>query len=130
MELSDNKRCFGCGELNPIGLNMSFAYNPDKGTSTAKLTLSADFQGWEGVAHGGIVTTVLDEALAHAAFSRNIPCVTGEITVRFKKPVPLEKELHIYGEIQEIKEPLIYIKARIECGGVTLAEAKGKMARI
>ena len=130
MKLSDNNRCFGCGNLNPIGLKISFSYDPDKGTATAKLTLPAHFQGWEGVAHGGIVTTVLDEALAHAAFSRNIPCVTGELTVRFKKPVPLEKEILIYGEIKEIKEPLIYITARIEHEGVTLAEAKGKMVRI
>ncbi|MCK5808025.1 PaaI family thioesterase [bacterium] len=130
MELSDNNRCFGCGKLNPIGLQMSFSYDPDKGTSFANLTLPLHFQGWEGVAHGGIVTTILDEALAHAAFSRNIPCVTGELTVRFKKPVPLEKKLSIYGEIQEIKGSIIYISGYIKHNDTILAHAKGKMVRI
>ncbi len=127
MELSDNNKCFGCGTDNPIGLKLSFSYNPDEGTASATTILSNHFQGWEGIAHGGIITTLLDEALAHAAFSRKIPCVTGELTVRFKKPVPLGTQIVVRGKIVEDRNPLLYATATVEHNGVVLAEATGKM---
>lgn len=84
--------CFGCGPGHPIGLRVR-CFKTDEGVLTPVL-VPRRFEGPRGAAHGGIVTTYLDEILAGAAFrATGRLSVTGEITVRFVKPVPLETPL-------------------------------------
>jgi acyl-coenzyme A thioesterase PaaI-like protein len=84
--------CFGCGPEHPIGLRVR-CFKTDEGVLTPVL-VPRRFEGPRGAAHGGIVTTYLDEILAGAAFrATGRLSVTGEITVRFVKPVPLETPL-------------------------------------
>src|SRR5437660_5759658 len=84
--------CFGCGPEHPIGLRVR-CFKTDEGV-LAPVFVARRFEGPRGAVHGGIVTTYLDEILAGAAFrATGRLCVTGEITVRFVKPVPLETPL-------------------------------------
>ncbi len=84
----DDGHCFGCGPLSDIGLKMRFDERPD-GTVECRFSLGEAYQGWRGVAHGGIVALVLDEAMAYAAATRGLLGVTAELKMRFRKPVPL-----------------------------------------
>ena len=77
--------CFGCGDDNPTGLHLKFASNGD-GVS-APFTPAPEHQGFANVVHGGIITTVLDEAMAWATASAGVWGVTGEMRVRFKTPL-------------------------------------------
>jgi acyl-coenzyme A thioesterase PaaI-like protein len=63
-ELSDDKYCFACGPLNPIGLRMEVSYRENK--AICRLVLKREFQGWKNIVHGGVVATILDEIMAHA----------------------------------------------------------------
>jgi len=84
--------CFGCGPEHPIGLRIR-CFKTDEGV-LAPVVVPRRFEGPRGAAHGGIVTTYLDEILAGAAFrATGRLSVTGELTVRFVKPVPLETPL-------------------------------------
>jgi acyl-coenzyme A thioesterase PaaI-like protein len=84
--------CFGCGPEHPIGLRVR-CFKTEEGVLTT-VFVPGRFMGPRGAAHGGIVTTYLDEILAGAAFrATGRLSVTGEITVRFVKPVPLETPL-------------------------------------
>lgn len=84
--------CFGCGPEHPIGLRVR-CFKTEDGVLTP-VFVPRRFMGPRGAAHGGIVTTYLDEILAGAAFrASGRLSVTGEITVRFVKPVPLETPL-------------------------------------
>lgn len=84
--------CFGCGPEHPIGLRVR-CFKTEEGVLTP-VFVPGRFMGARGAAHGGIVTTYLDEILAGAAFrATGRLSVTGEITVRFVKPVPLETPL-------------------------------------
>lgn len=77
--------CFGCGAQNPIGLHLEFASIADG--VVAKFTPGPEHQGFESVVHGGIISTILDEAMAWATAHAGLWAVTGEMRVRFQLPL-------------------------------------------
>lgn len=82
-------RCFACGTENPIGLKMTFYRLGDQICSD--LVLGERFVGWENMAHGGVVSAVLDEVMAWTIlYYKRAFCVTRQITVRYLKPLPVE----------------------------------------
>ena len=64
-EVVDDGRCFACGPKNDAGLGLRFE-PPGDGVRSAAV-IPQPFQGWRGIVHGGIVMTLLDEGMAHAA---------------------------------------------------------------
>lgn len=78
-------RCFACGELNEHGLHLDLHVDPEG--SWTELTLDPRFQGWDAVAHGGIVCTILDEVMAWSVIGRGTWGVTARLNVAFRKPV-------------------------------------------
>ncbi len=83
--LRDDHDCFGCGRLNPFGLKLRF-YRTNIGV-VAPFTPEQRHEGYTGVVHGGIVTTLLDEVMAWALYAKGIWAVTGDLRVRFRLPV-------------------------------------------
>jgi uncharacterized protein (TIGR00369 family) len=80
-------RCFACGELNEHGLHLTIHTDPTG--SWTETELAQQFQGWEEVAHGGIVCTLLDEAMAWAVIGRGTWGVTARLNVTFRRPIPV-----------------------------------------
>lgn len=90
--------CFACGTDNPIGLGLTF-YAED-GRVCADVVLDRHRVGWQGIAHGGIVTTLLDEVMAWTVlYFKEAFCVTREIRTRFRKPVRVGELLTVRGEL-------------------------------
>ena len=81
MEVHFDGHCFGCGPLNPDGLQLKFEPVED-GSSVASYEVPPRFQSWAGMAHGGIVSLMLDEAVGWAAWHAGHPGVTGRLTWR------------------------------------------------
>lgn len=80
--------CFGCGSDNPWGLKLNFR---DEGASyVAEFTPRAEYQGYPGILHGGIVCTLLDESMARMLWSRGMKLPTGKLEVRFRRPARLD----------------------------------------
>jgi uncharacterized protein (TIGR00369 family) len=129
-ELRDNQRCYVCGKKNPIGLAVDFEINTGMRSLQAKFTPRNDHQGYEGIVHGGILSALLDEAMAKLAFTLGIPVVTAEMTVKFKRPASPGEELTISGRLTQETKRLILSEAKIERGPVVIAEATGKLLRI
>jgi uncharacterized protein (TIGR00369 family) len=129
-QLRDNERCYVCGKKNPLGLSVDFTIKTETRSILGWFTPSQDHQGYEGIVHGGILSSLLDEAMAKLAFSLGIPAVTAEITVTFKTSAAPGDELSISGRITEETKRLILAEAKIERGPVVIAEAKGKLLRI
>ncbi len=126
-KLVDDDRCFACGAENKDGLQLKFETCAADRSASTSYSIPGKFSGWADITHGGIIATLLDEAMAYAAFSTGKVCVTGEMTVRYKKPVPTETLLHISGEINEQKHRILYASAEITMGNRTLASCKGKL---
>lgn len=129
-QLRDNQKCFACGKQNPVGLGVDFAVHAETRSIQATFTPSALHQGFEGYVHGGILLTLLDEAMAKLAFSLGIPCLTAEMTTSFKAPAAPGDALIISGRLVKETKKLIQAEAKIQHGAVVIAEAKGKLLRI
>src|SRR5208283_4735702 len=113
-KLRDNQRCFVCGKKNPAGLAVDFEINEQARSIQARFTPSSGHQGYEGIVHGGILSALLDEAMAKLAFSLGFQIVTAEITVKFKSPATPGEELFISGKLVEETKRLILAEAKIE----------------
>jgi uncharacterized protein (TIGR00369 family) len=107
-----DNRCFVCGQNNPHGLRLSFAY-PEPGSAETELVIPERFSGWERLTHGGLLATLLDEAMAHACLSRAGNAVTVEITVRFLKPVEVGQQVRVNGRVQAIKGRVVETEGEI-----------------
>jgi len=83
--------CFGCGKNNPCGLKLKFKW--DGKTARAEFTPNQFHQGFSGIIHGGIITTILDEAMGHAAYNEGIKCVTGAMQTKFKRPLSIDEPI-------------------------------------
>ena len=88
--------CFGCGEANPSGLHLKF-FIDEQDRVVCRVNLAVQFQGPPGHAHGGIIATLLDEAMSKANRHRNITAMTRHISIDYHHPVPLETDLILEG---------------------------------
>ncbi len=128
MNIKDTKMCFGCGKENEFGLQLEFSLT--KGKAMAEFTLKPRFQGWNDIAHGGIVATILDEAMAWAIKSFTIKAVTAEMNVKYKKPTPIGKPLKVIGNVLKSKGRAIFTKAKIMDEDEILATATATYIKI
>ena len=113
MKLETNGNCFVCGKNNPNGLRLSFEVDKEKQTLKTTFVASPTYQGWDGIVHGGILSALLDEAMANLIYELGYQGITASIEIRFKRPAPILKPLLIYGEVTEVSKRLIRAKAHI-----------------
>ncbi len=128
-QLNDSRKCYVCGKENPIGLAVEFEIDAATRSIQAKFVPQDVHEGYAGIIHGGILSALLDEAMAKLAFGLGIPAVTAEILIKFKSPASAGEELIISGRLTQETRRLIQAEARIERGAVVVAEATGKLLR-
>lgn len=98
----DGQTCFGCGENNPIGLQMQFLTDGQRVYSF--VTVPSAMAGWDQTVHGGIISTILDEIMGWAViYLLQKIGVTKSMTVDFIKPIAAGKKLTVVGTIQETR---------------------------
>jgi uncharacterized protein (TIGR00369 family) len=113
--------CFACGELNEHGLHLQLHVNPEG--SWAELTLDPEFQGWDAVAHGGIVCTILDEVMAWSVIGRGTWGVTARLNVTFRRPIATGRPIRAEGWVVELNR-----RASRTAGQVLDAETREVLA--
>lgn len=89
--------CFACGEMNEIGLHLKLNLEPGK--CWTELEMPRRFEGWEGIVHGGILCTILDEVMAWALVAQDSWGVTARMTINFRKPVTVGQAIRAEGWI-------------------------------
>jgi uncharacterized protein (TIGR00369 family) len=130
-EFRDDRVCFVCGEKNPVGLKLRLRTDPERGESAAEVIFAENFQGWAGVVHGGLLATVLDEALIYAAAAKGLKCVTGEITVRYIKPASTGVAYTLKGRFLEDKGRMVLAESvLLDADGQEVARAGGKLFKV
>lgn len=127
----DDHNCFGCGATNPWGLHLQFFAEPD-GAVRTRWVPQLNHQGYEGMVHGGIISTVFDEVMAWAISSAGIWAVTGRLNTTFRKPVEIGVPTIARAEVVEALSRTVEVKATIvrEADQVLLAEATGLFVRV
>jgi len=123
-------RCFACGELNEQGLHL--AIHTDPAGSWTETTLEPRFQGWEAVAHGGIVCTLLDEVMAWAVIGRGTWGVTARLNVTFRRPIPVGRAIRAEGWVVDENRRAHRAEGRILDGatGEVLASAESTFVAV
>lgn len=105
-------RCFACGKDNAIGLKLEFTHRPD-GEALAVWTPAEWHEGWPGVVHGGLLSTVLDEAMSHAVLAAGMTAMTAELRVRFRESAAPGRELTVKGWVVRKAKRLVEAEASI-----------------
>jgi acyl-coenzyme A thioesterase PaaI-like protein len=112
--------CFACGTNNPIGLKLDFYRQGDSVCSD--VVLNSNHVGWQNMAHGGIISTLLDEIMSWTViYFKRAFSVTRQIQIRYLKPVPVETPLTVKGTITSDE------KTRSCHAEAILLDAKGKV---
>jgi acyl-coenzyme A thioesterase PaaI-like protein len=118
-------RCIACGCRNLNGLHLQFETDDDGGVKSI-FQCDESFEGYSGVLHGGIISTVLDGAMCHCIFALGHAAVTVEMTTRFRHPVVICREAIISARITRHCHPLYLLEAKIVQDGQVKATATGK----
>ncbi len=117
--------CFACGSLNRDGLQL--VLHVEHARAWTEVTLDRRFEGWEGIAHGGILCTILDEVMAWSLVATDNWGLTARMNVTFRKPVPIGRPLRAEGSIVRARRRIHETTSRLIDAetGITLATADG-----
>ena len=117
--------CFACGTLNTHGLQLQLHLGSAR--SWTVFDLDRRFEGWEGIAHGGILCTILDEVMAWALVAEDNWGVTARMSVDFRKPVPVGTPIRAEGWITRSRRRIVETAGHIVDAesGAELATAVG-----
>ena len=81
--------CFGCGAGNARGMQLTFEQDDERRRIIGRFTLGKEYEGGSGFLHGGIIATLIDEAMGKANRFRDVLAVTAELNVEYHRPVPV-----------------------------------------
>jgi len=119
-------RCFGCGPANTGGLHLEFFLDGD-GKVVCPATIPAErFDGPAGYLHGGIIATLLDEAMSKAVRAQGTTAMTRHLEVEYRRPVPSGKPIRLEGHVARSEGRKRWAEARIlDAEDNLLAHGKG-----
>ena len=128
---SIDHHCFGCGNQNPAGLRLRFRPLSDGGVWAA-FTPARDHEGYMGMTHGGILSTVLDEAMSWAVTHTGDLGVTARMSLTLRKPVRLGQDVRVLAWVVGRKARTIETRADIldATTGELLAQADARFVRV
>ncbi|HXB62163.1 MAG TPA: PaaI family thioesterase [Acidobacteriaceae bacterium] len=119
-------RCFGCGPANEHGLKLRFSLDHEAGTSTAKVKLARRYEGPPGHIHGGIIATLLDEAMGKVNKIHNVVAMTRHIEIDYLRPSPLSQLLTVTGRFLRRDGRKMFMESEIhDAAGKLLVRGKG-----
>jgi uncharacterized protein (TIGR00369 family) len=97
LEPNPGNQCFGCGGANDSGMKLTFELDQDARRIAGKFILGSRYAGGAGFAHGGVIAIVLDEAMGKISKLTDERAVTAELTIEYRKPVPVDAEITVAG---------------------------------
>ncbi|NVM03752.1 MAG: PaaI family thioesterase [Candidatus Helarchaeota archaeon] len=126
---SGESYCFVCGQNNPIGLKLKF-FKEDNSCIVTEFTPKKEHCGWEQLVHGGIICSVMDEAMSWTVLHiANLAGVTKELNVKFKRPIFINEGITIRSQVKnENKKEVRLFSEVINKEGVICAVGEGVYA--
>lgn len=117
--------CFACGTLNETGMRLDL--HVERGRSWVELAFEPRFQGWDGIAHGGILCTILDEVMAWALVGEDNWGLTARLNVDFKTTVVVGQDIRAEGWITRSRRRIVDTAGHVLDAktGTVLATATG-----
>jgi acyl-coenzyme A thioesterase PaaI-like protein len=128
----EDHNCFGCGRLNEHGLQLDLVPDPEGDGVRAAFVPPVRTEGYTGMVHGGIITTVLDEVMAWSLYRHDIWAVTGQLTTRYRKPIPLGERTTARGFLVRDRGRAVEVRGEIrrDADGALLADGTAIFIRV
>ena len=120
--------CYVCGSENPKGLHITF--DRVAGGCRAQYTALEEHVGWPDVIHGGLLFTLMDEAVAWAVIYEGLRAVTAKAEVRFRQPARVGRPLVVLATVDGSPRRTVKSHAEVRDGdenGPVLAELDAVM---
>ena len=132
MAIENNDNCFVCGMKNPFGFQVKPEIIGDGASVRIECTPAEHLQGWANILHGGILSTLLDEAITYVGIGTfDQPAVTAQLEVRFRNPAPTAVKLYVSAERIKVSKRLIEAKAEVRLSdGTLIATGTGKVVPV
>lgn len=127
--LKNSRWCFGCGKENEAGLQLEFEMRSD-GKLRTRFTPRPIHVGWEGVLHGGLMATLLDEVMLAYLYHHGVDAVTAELSVRFRQPSRIGEELVVHAWEERRRGRLVEMRAKAEREGKEVARARARCLKL
>ena len=119
--------CFGCGQANLFGIQLELDL-ADDGSASGRFFVKQDHQGPPGYAHGGILATALDEAMALAVHATGELALTQRLDVALRAPAPVGVFVELSARVVERAGRRVSASAEARADGTLVAEARGSFA--
>ena len=128
LNVEDDEYCFACGSKNTIGLHLDF--KQVENSVVCEFVADKLYQGYAGILHGGIASTLLDEVMAWQLIKINkIMAVTVRMEVKFRKPVPIGQKIIIKASYDHCERNFHFVKGEIRSeDGKLLVSSTGVFA--
>jgi len=105
------RHCFVCGPDNPLG--MQIAFRIEAGICRGEFTPPEHLCGFDGVTHGGVLFSLLDDVMANRLFLQGEPAYTGKCEVRYRQPAAIGERLLLEGELMSRKGRVAQLRGRV-----------------
>ena len=115
-------QCLLCGDDNPWSLKLRFSTGGN-GIVSARFVAHDMLQGYQGMVHGGVVAALLDAAMTNCLFQCGVKAVTGDLHIRYLRPVPCQQTLDIHASVEKATPKLYRMKSEIRDRDHLLARA-------
>ena len=131
LEPNPGNPCFGCGGANPRGMQLAFERDDERRRILGRFRLGPDYQGGPGFIHGGIIATLLDEAMGKLNRFSDVQAVTVELTIEYLKPIRVDEEITVEAaEVERNGRRLLHRGEIRNLAGEVLARGRGTFVAI
>lgn len=128
-----SRTCFVCGRDNPVGLKVRWDSDPEAGEIRASVTIAGEFNGYPGVAHGGVLAAILDETAGRTVLMNGDfedLMVTAKLEIAYRQPTPTGTPLLVVGRLLRRSESRAEAEAEVRLpDGSVSARARVLLAR-
>ena len=104
----DANNCFVCGPHNPLGLHVQF--HLDGEICRGEFTPETDHCGYDGITHGGILFSLLDDVMANWLYRKGLRCYTAKCEIRYRNPLPTGCRVLLTGQSLKQKRNVVVME--------------------
>jgi acyl-coenzyme A thioesterase PaaI-like protein len=121
--------CWGCGD-NPTGIRLPLPAEEGAKRYEARFRFDERHQAGPGLVHGGLVSAALDEACGLLATWHRFPSVTARIFVRYRRPVPINRDLVVRAWVTDTRGRRTHVDGQLLDGDEVLSEARSAFLHV
>ena len=131
LEPNPSNPCFGCGGANSRGMQLAFESDDERRRIRGRFQLGPEYQGGPGFIHGGIIATLLDEAMGKVNRFREVRAMTAELSIEYLKPVFVGDEIVVEAfEVEKSGRNAFHVGEIRNLAGDVLARGRGRFVEV